>query len=536
MPTLDWIGKKSVLNHHKEVPYHLLKADPKLSVGDPSSGNLLVQGDNLLALKALLPYYAGKVKLIYIDPPYNTGNENWVYNDNVNSPEIRAWLGKVVGKEAEDLSRHDKWLCMMYPRLRMLRDFLRQDGAIFVSIDDNEVVRLRILMDEIFGPRSFVACCVWQKRYSRENRGAIGDAHDYVVVYAVDPNKFEATMNKLTISEKQARVYKPVNEDPKRRWRAIPMTAQGFRPNQMYPISIPSGRTLRPPEGRCWSTIESEFLGLKAKGRIWFGKKGDSAPGIIRYLSEVDGITPWTWWNHEDFGHTDEAKKEIQQLFGTQTAFDTPKPIRLLRRIVQMATKPNDLILDSFAGSGTTGHAVLMQNKEDGGSRTFILAEMSEKIVREVTRVRLERAIEGYSPSKASEPTPRVAGVGGAFQYCRLAEALFDETGQINCHVSFADLARHVWFAETGTALPEKPQGAPFLGAHKDTGYYLLFNGILGEKSARGGNVLTRQLLASLAPHDGPRVIFGEGCRLGAERLEQLGITFKQIPYQVKVR
>jgi hypothetical protein len=381
-----------------------------------------------------------------------------------------------------------------------------------------------MLLDEVFGPRSFVACCVWQKRYSRENRGAIGDAHDYIVVYAVDPPKFQTAVNKLPMSEKQARVYKPLNKEPGERWRAIPMTAQGFRPNQMYPITLPSGRAIKPPEGRCWSTIESEFLELKAKGRIWFGKKGDSAPGIIRYLSEVEGITPWTWWNHEDFGHTDEAKKEIQQIFGTQTAFDTPKPIRLLQRIIQMATKPNDLVLDSFAGSGTTGHAVLVQNKEDGGERKFILVEMSEKIAADVTQLRLARAIEGYSYDKGGESGTKTEGLGGSFQYCGLCGPLFDESGQISQQVSFGDLARHVWFAETGTALPKRPNGFSFLGLHGNTAFYLLFNGILGDKRPDRGDVLTRAVLATLTPHEGPKVIFGEGCRMAPGRLEQLGL------------
>lgn len=259
MPTLDWIGKNAVRGHHRRVPYHLLKCDKDLSVGDPGSGNLLIQGDNLLALKALLPYYAGKVKCIYIDPPYNTGNEGWVYNDNVNSPEIRQWLKQVVGKEGEDLSRHDKWLCMMYPRLALLREFLSEDGAIFVSIDDNESHSLRSLMNEVFGPHRFVATIVWQKRYSRENRGAIGDAHEYVMVYAIDPERFKLTRNHVPMDAKQAKVYKNPNNDPRGRWRGIPMTAQGYRPNQMYAITTPSGKVVKPPKGRCWSTIESEF-------------------------------------------------------------------------------------------------------------------------------------------------------------------------------------------------------------------------------------------------------------------------------------
>ena len=272
MPTLDWIGKRAVVNHHRELPYRLLHCDPTLGAGDPASGNLLVEGDNLHALKALLPYYAGRVKCIYIDPPYNTGNEGWVYNDNVTSPEIQKWLGDTVGKEAEDLSRHDKWLCMMYPRLALLREFLREDGSIWISIDDNEIGNLRALMDEIFGLQRHVATCVWQKRYSRENREAIGDVHEYLVVYAKNPELFKETRNRIPLNEAQAKIYKNPNNDPKGRWRGIPMSAQGFRPNQMYVIETPAGIVHKPPEGRCWSTIESEYLKLKAAGRIYFGK------------------------------------------------------------------------------------------------------------------------------------------------------------------------------------------------------------------------------------------------------------------------
>ena len=208
MPTLNWIGKKAVENHHRQVPFHLLKEVPESSVGDPGSGNLLVEGDNLLALKALLPFYAGQVKCIYIDPPYNTGNEGWIYNDNVNSPEMREWLGKVVGKEADDLTRHDKWLCMMYPRLSLLKEFLRDDGSIWISMDDSEITSLRIIMDEIFGAKRFVACNVWQKRYSRENREAIGDVHEYVLVYAKDPHLFKLKRNRIAPDDRQEKIYK----------------------------------------------------------------------------------------------------------------------------------------------------------------------------------------------------------------------------------------------------------------------------------------------------------------------------------------
>jgi adenine-specific DNA-methyltransferase len=527
MPTLNWIGKDAVVNHHHKVPFHLLKDVPDLSVGDPGSGNLIVQGDNLVALKALLPYYAGQVKCIYIDPPYNTGNEGWVYNDNVNSPLIRDWLGKVVGKEAEDLSRHDKWLCMMYPRLQLLWKFLSQDGSIWISMDDSEISSLRFLCDEIFGRDKFIAVNVWQKRYSRENREAIGDVHEYVLLYAKDAERFKATRNRVPIDETQAKIYKNPNKDPKGRWRGIPMTAQGWRPNQMYEITAPSGIKHKPPEGRCWSMIEREFTKLLADGRIYFGKDAKSQPSVIRYLTEVEGFVPWTWWPHGEVGHTDESRKEIQAILGTQTAFDTPKPVRLIERVLQIATNPGDLILDSFAGSGTTGHAVLKLNKETSGDRRFILVEIEPKIAREVTAERVHRVINGYSD------TP---GLGGGFRYCELGEPVFDAQQKINPKVRFGDLARHVYFVETGEPLPNgKPTKSALLQVCRGVGIYLLFNGILGDKTVDGGNILTRPVLAKLPKYDGPKVIYAAGCRLGEASLRTEGITFRQTPYEIKV-
>ena len=533
MLTLDWIGKKAVQNHHNEVPFHLLKEVSALSVGEPGTGNLLVEGDNLLALKALLPYYAGQVKCIYIDPPYNTGNENWVYNDNVNSPEILKWLGKVVGSEAEDLSRHDKWLCMMYPRLQLLWKFLRKDGSIWISMDDSEISSLRLLTDEIFGRDKFIACNIWQKRYSRENREAIGDVHEYVLVYAKDPEIFKQTRNRVPIDEAQAKVYKNSNNDSKGRWRGIPMTAQGWRPNQMYEIISSKGKRHKPPEGRCWSMVESEYKKLLAEGRIYFGKEGNSQPSVIRYLSEVEGFVPWTWWPHDEVGHTDESRKEIQSILGTQTAFDTPKPVRLIKRILRIATNPGDLILDSFAGSGTTGHAVMQLNKEDGGERRCILVEMAPNICKDVTAERLVRVCEGYKSAKGE----KVEGLGGGFQYCRLGPVCFDEFGRINEGVTFSELARHVFFTETGTPiLKQSKANNPLIGIHKETAVYLLYNGVLKDKKVDGGNVLTQDVLRILQEHDGAKVIYGTACRLSVARLKRENIIFRQIPYQIKVR
>ena len=535
MPTLNWIGKEAVVNHHQRVPFHLLRDVPDLACGEPGDGNLIVEGDNLVGLKALLPYYAGQVKCIYIDPPYNTGNEGWAYNDNVNSPVIREWLGQVVGKEGETLDRHDRWLCLMYPRLALLKRFLRADGSIWISMDDSEIGLLRMLMDDVFGRERFVACNVWQKRYSRENREAIGDVHEYLLVYAMDPERFKATRNRVPLTLEQAKIYKNPNEDARGRWRGIPMTAQGYRPNQMYEIVTPAGVTHRPPEGRCWSMIEPEFKKLLAQGLIYFGKDGKAQPSVIRYLEDIEGFVPWTWWTHEEVGHTDEARKEIQSLFGTQTAFDTPKPTRLIERVLQIATSPGDLVLDSFAGSGTTGHAVLKLNhaNPESAPRRFILAEIEPKIAREVTAERVRRAATGFTKTKGED----AAALGGGFRYCQLGEPLFDEAGKIRETVSFADLARHVFFTETGEPLPRERVSAKstFLGACRGVGIYLLYNGILGDKTANGGNVLTRSTLAQLPPFDGAKVIYCAGCLLGRDRLQAARIVVRQTPYEIKL-
>src|ERR1017187_8028915 len=409
MPTLDWIGKAAVVNHHNEVPYRLIRCDGDNSAGAVGEGNLLVEGDNLHALKALLPYYGGKVKCIYIDPPYNTGNEGWVYNDNVNSPEIRKWLGQVVGREAEDLSRHDKWLCMMYPRLVLLRQFLREDGAIFISLDDNEAATCRLLVEEIFGRGNFVATIAWQRRISPDARLGLSQAHDHILVFA--KNVEHLNFNKIPVSAEQTKAFKNPDNDPRGAWVSTDFTAQGWRPNQMYKITAPGGSVYEPATGRCWANIESEFERLKSENRMWFGRDGKGRPRVKTYLSESEGISSWTWWTHGETGHNQEAKKEINAIMGFESPFDTPKPVRLIKRVLQLVTNPSDVVLDSFAGSATTGHAVLQLNKEDGGNRRFILVEMEERISREITAGRLKRVINGYGD------TP---GLGGGFRYCTL--------------------------------------------------------------------------------------------------------------------
>ena len=526
MPKLDWIGKKAVVNHHREVPFHLLRENPELSVGDPGSGNLLVQGDNLVALKALLPYYAGQVKCIYIDPPYNTGNEGWVYNDNVNSPEMREWLGRTVGKEAEDLSRHDKWLCMMYPRLALLREFLRDDGAIFISIDDNEAAWLRLLLDEIFGSANFMAQLVWKARQHLDSRSLTGIStdHEYIFVYSKTTGGC-----KLKGKSRDESKYSNPDKDPRGEWMSrsiLGLANAKDRPNLHYDLIDPAtGFSYPCPTNTGWRYSRETMDSKLREGRILFPKKPAGRPREKVFLKElqtaatglpsvVDGI------------FTADGSQSIRSILGSQV-FAFPKAPELVRLLIDQASDNNSLILDSFAGSGTTGQAVLAQNAADGGNRRFILVEMDDHICRNITALRLLRVSQGYND---------VPPLGGGFRFCELSEPLFDERGNIRATVRFADLARHVYFTETGEPLPaDVNHDSPLLGVHNGTAVYLLYNGILKDKTQRGGNVLTTAILAALPGHPGPKVIYGTACRIDHERLRREGIVFKQLPYKLKV-
>lgn len=506
MPILRWLDRDKHTKAAEAVPYRLLEAEDEYSAGDAETSNMLIQGDNLEALKALLPYYAGRVKCIYIDPPYNTKTAFEHYDDNL---------------------EHSLWLAMIYPRLELLWQLLSEDGSIWVSIDDNEAHYLKVIMDELFGRPKFLATNVWQKRYSRENREAIGDVHEYIIVYAKDPLGFKEHRNKVPLTEQQAKVYKNPNNDPHGRWRPIPITAQEGHatPEQFYEIVAPGGKVHTPPEGRCWGLSKKTFERLRAEGRIWFGKDGNSQPNMIRYLSEVSGMVPWTWWPSEEVGHTDESKKEIHELFGKVDAFASPKPERLIHRVLHIATNPGDLVLDSFLGSGTTAAVAHKMG------RRYIGIETGDQAVTHCVP-RLKKVIEGEQGGISKAVNWKG---GGGFRFYKLGSPAFDSEGRINPQIRFAHLAAHIWFSETHIALHKKAR-SPLLGVHDGTAYYLLYNGILGDKRADGGNVLTAKILAELPAHDGQKVIYGEACRLGSARLKDLAIIFKQTPYDVKAR
>ncbi|KAB1175326.1 site-specific DNA-methyltransferase [Photobacterium damselae] len=505
MPILNWLNKDEAITTARKCSYRLLKEIPELSYGDANNENLLIQGDNLEALKSLIPHYAGKVKCIYIDPPYNIGSAFEHYDDNL---------------------EHSLWLTLIYPRLELLWELLADNGSIWISCDDRESHYLKVICDELFGRSNFIASNVWQKRYSRENREAIGDVHEYIFVYAKKPKLFKELRNKVPLTEEQAKVYKNLNNDPKGRWRGIPMTAQAGHATaeQFYPIIAPSGKVHYPPEGRCWGLAEATFKKLLSEDRIYFGKNGDSQPNVIRYLSEVDGVTPWTWWPSSEVGHTDESKKEIHTIFGKKDAFDTPKPERLLERILHIATNEGDLVLDSFLGSGTTAAVALKMG------RKFIGVEIGEH-AQTHCQSRLKKVVDGQSVGISANNNWQG---GGGFRFYKLGEAVFDEYGCLNTDIKFPTLASHIWYLETKTPLGNKAD-TPLLGVYNDTAYYLLYNGILGDRRPVGGNVLTSKILNNLPDIDKHDriVIYGESSRLGDVRLKQANITFKQIPYDV---
>lgn len=387
---LTWIGK----DIQPKLEPRILIEDPDKSYGDRNTDNMLIFGDNLLALKALEQEFTGRIKCIFIDPPYNTGSAFTHYDDGL---------------------EHSLWLTMMRDRLEILRRLLSDDGSIWITIDDREMPYLRVLLDEVFGRQSFVAQNVWQKRYSRDNNSAIGDVHDYVICYAVNVDRFKQVRNRIEPDDKTRSAYRNPNNDPKGPWRLIPMNGAGLRPNQQYPVTTPSGKIIYPPEGRHWSTLEPKFLDLVAQGKVFFGKNGDTQPGLIRYLTEVEGLVPWTWWPHEEVGHTDESKKEIHALFGKVQAFDTPKPERLIRRVLEIATNPGDLILDSFAGSGTTGAVAHKMG------RNWIMVELGDHCHTHI-HPRMKQVCDGTDQGGISK-TFNWQG-GGGFKYYYMAPSL----------------------------------------------------------------------------------------------------------------
>ena len=560
MARLEFEGKQHIYAHHMTVPIRPLVPDAAKSFPPPGAGtsvapdgNLIIHGDNLLALKSLLPRYEGRVNCIYIDPPYNTGNEGWVYNDNVNSPLMRAWLAENGSVDGEDLLRHDKWLCMMWPRLHLLRDLLADDGVIFVSIDDNEQHHLRMLMDEIFGEESFVTNIIWQKKYAPANDAKyFSDNHDFVLCYA--KNSWNSSTQTgwrrrlLARTEKQDRSYRHDDNDGRGLWRTDNLTVKSYSPEYDYPITNPNtGKDYYPAQGTCWRASRDTVAEWIAENRVFFGQNGRGRPQLKRYLSEVQqGVVPLTVWTYDEVGHTDSSRKALKEIFADEDRpFDNPKPVGLVDRVLRIATGPDALILDSFAGSGTTAHAVLALNKEDGGNRRFILVEC-EDYADALTAERVRRVIRGVPGARDAALRE---GLGGSFAYCELGgpidtEAMLTGEGDLPSYEAFAAHLLHTATGESAGDASLAPKNDDGLFHSTETAdYYLLYEPDVDWLEGEGGILrlsgakrIRDALEASRTPGGRRRkaVVFGVGRYIKQEDLTPMGVEFCQIPYETR--
>lgn len=522
MPTLNWIGKDKVLNHHLEAPFHVLERQYSFDEAgkheeDNGSENMIIHGDNLLALKSLLPKYEGKIKCIYIDPPYNTGNENWVYNDNVNDPQIQRWLHQVVGKEGEDLSRHDKWLCMMYPRLKLLQRLLADDGVIFISIDVFEYAHLKCIMDEIFGIANFRNCIAVRRGIKNvqaqfEEVQALSLGHEYIYLYSKN------TQAKLPKLSKPLELAKAGKWDTF--WRGTD------RPTMRYRIfdALPTSGQWRWEENRTRKAMKNydiyiskyadkislddffiEHL-MATNEKLDFVRKNEN--GVIQYY-----VPPQT-------GKLLSDNWMDILLSGSFAGFDTEKNVLLIQRIIDWIVRPGEIVLDSFAGSGTTAHAVLNMNKADGGNRKFICIEMMD-YADTITAERVKRVINGYGEGKKT-----VDGTGGNFSYYELGEPLLVDD-KLNNAVSTEKIREYIYYMETKQALPEAAAEEPMLlGVHHGAAYYFNY-----EKDA--STTLNAAFLKSIKTQAEAYVIYADTCVLSENKLQQFHITFKKIPRDI---
>lgn len=640
MPTLNWIGKDKIQKHHHEVAFRALEHKYGFNAQGQQeepvdSENMIIHGDNLAALKSLLPQYEGRIDCIYIDPPYNTGEERWVYNDNVSDPRLLKWLGEVVGKLGEDFSRHDKWLCMMYPRLALMRQLLSPKGAIFISNDDNEQSRLKLVCDAIFGENSFVGNIIWQKTYSpRNDSKGIPKVMEYITVYSKTPNWSPKKMERT--EEMDAKYKNPDNDFAP--WTSDNPNAPGAATHQgmVYAIQHPfTGELIYPANTSCWRYQQDEMFsimngwceyelrdindaekraavcgisvedvrpGIKAimlkkpldeslklakkvynRGqwpKFYFTKKGFGGIRRKTYLTNVEGRVVTSFWPYDEVGHTDGAKKELKRIFEGRCPFDTPKPSTLIERILQIATDDDSIVLDAFAGSGTTAHAVLSQNKQDHGSRKFILIELMD-YADSTTAERVKRVITGYSYkgkteeeiyskkltpknilkaadflaqaemiskmradeyAKVSKPKiadncikvigtkvydERMEGIDGDFNFYELGNPLFVDEYTINEEVGEEAIRQYIYYSETRHSL-NRPQSAddPYLlDRWEGTAYY--FNYDADSLTVLDADVLP---LKEKAEHT---IYYADVCYLSDNELKALNITFKQIPRDI---
>lgn len=536
MPQLTWIGKDKVKNHHHDVPFHLLEKqyDFKADSDKPknSQNNILIQGDNLLVLKSLLPRYEGKINCIYIDPPYNTGNEKWVYNDNVNDPRIKKWLGEVVGKEGEDLSRHDKWLCMMYPRLKLLKKLLADDGVIFISIDDNEFANLRLICDEIFGYSNFIGNIVRPTGTTAQDTNKLGKAFDSILVYAKS-NDF--LINGIELSEDDEKRYNL--EDEQGKFSILQLRRTGGedrredRPSMYFPIMSPDKTPIYPigPTGyeSRWRVSEETYNKMFKNNEIYFKKDKDKWKVYYKYYLEGKTKRPSNLWlkiNDLPIDGNKKASRELKNIFNKKV-FDTPKPVSVIEHILTIVTSKKSLILDSFFGSATTAHAVLNLNAKDGGNRQFIGIEMMD-YAENITAERIRRVINGYGLKAETQK-----GTGGGFSFYTIGETLFDSGGNLNNQADLNSIREYIAHSEKLETVFDNDTSGYFLGSNYQTAYIFYYE---SDRVTTLSLDFLRNLNADFMdqkPQD--FVIYADKCTLTDKQLTQFKIRFKRIPRDI---
>ncbi|MCK0104384.1 site-specific DNA-methyltransferase [Pseudohalocynthiibacter sp. F2068] len=595
MTELHFKGKEFVYNHHLSVPFHPLVPHADKGIGEVAfDGNLIVQGDNLKALKALMPMYAGKVDCVFIDPPYNTGNENWAYNDNVNAPVIKEWLASnPIG--IEDGLRHDKWCAMMWPRLRLLHELLGANGSLWMTLDENEIHHARSMMDEIFGETNFIDTVIWHKNYApKATVQYFSSDHDYLLIYA--KNKETWRPNLLARSAGQDDIYKNLDNDPRGRWRPNNLAARNYYSKGTYSVKCPGGRVIKgPPSGSYWRMSEEKLWNLDKDNRIWWGEGGNNVPAPKIFLSEVrDGRVPQTLWHWSEVGHTQEAKKELLRILDFDESGDvfvTPKPSRLVKRVLDLATDENSIVLDSFSGSGTTAQAVLAANAEDEGNRRFVLVEM-EDYADKVTAERVRRVINGYDYTgtqksellreplnwkkleKASDLVAkvdgierlegadfdkiskqikdgelivtgetkieeRVEGLGGSFTYCTLGDPVeMDKILTGESLPAYDQLGALLFHMATNRTLDMAgiDQGVKYLGQSEDRHVWLIYRDDLDWlKSQEAALTLSFARKIAAEKTDKPHLVFAPA-RFVSQKLlneEHLRVEFAPLPFSL---
>lgn len=553
MPTLDWIGKSKVVNHHLDVPYKTLERQYSFDkVGehkeDNGSGNMIIHGDNLEALKSLLPQYEGKIKCIYIDPPYNRGNKKdkkWVYSDNVDDPKISEWIGQTVGAEGEDLARHDKWLCMMYPRLKLLWKLLSNHGFIAISIDNVEVFNLKLICDEIFGSNNFITeiSCINNPK-GRSDDKYVATAHEHILLY----KKGTISFGEFELEEKVTKRYREIDENGDR-YRTIDLRKTGDedlrtdREDMFYPFFFneANGDLIVGNNEESTPNGYIRILPMKTKkieGRWRWGKNDKSMQDGFKnlvarympnkqkwtifekdYLKNKKGVKPTTVWDFKDV-NSERGTEQFISLGFNKSDFPNPKPVGTINRIITMMNDKNAIILDSFAGSGTTAHAVLKKNQNDGGNRRFILVEMLE-YAESITAERVKRVIRGNADRDTS-----FEGLGGSFSYYELGEPIFNGD-MLNEKIGEDEIRKYVYFTETKQTLaPHKADEPYYLGTYIDNAYYFYY-----EKEQI--TTLNNEFLNTIKTEAGAYVIYADLCTLSNNELEKYRITFKKIPRDI---